>query len=317
MTTSGRPDPARGGQPPPAVPASAGEDFTLGSADGTRLHARRWLPAGAPRALLAIIHGYAEHLGRYEHVAAYFAGRGYAVYAVDLRGHGESEGARVRVRSFAEYLEDAGALFEYACSQHQGVPPFVLGHSMGGGIVALSLVTRPPDARGFILSGPVLPNPQTSLLKRIGAAIVERIALTLGRLAPGFGLRTLDAATVSRDPDVVARYDSDPLNYRGKVPAGTAAAMIRAVRAIERRAGRITQPLLIAHGGADALASPDGSRWLYERAPSADKTLRVYDGLYHEVLNEPKREQVMADMAAWMDARVSRDVEADAASAAG
>jgi alpha-beta hydrolase superfamily lysophospholipase len=293
------------------------EDVALGSADGTRLHARRWLPPGAPRAVLAIVHGYAEHLGRYEHVAAYFAARGYAVYAVDLRGHGESEGARVRVRSFAEYLDDMDALLGYARAQHPGAPLFVLGHSMGGAIVALSLVTRPADARGFLLSGPVLPNPQASLLKRIGAAVVERIALVIGRIAPGFGLRTLDAAMVSRDPGVVARYDSDPLNYRGKVPAGTVAAMLRAVRAVERRVDRVTQPLLIAHGGADALASPDGSRWLYEHAPSADKTLRIYDGLYHEILNEPEQEQVMAEIASWMDARLAGDERTETASAAG
>jgi len=293
------------------------EDFALGSADGTPLHARRWLPPGAPRAVLAIVHGYAEHLGRYEHVAAYFAARGYAVYAVDLRGHGESEGARVRVRSFAEYLDDVGALLSYARAQHPGAPLFVLGHSMGGAIVALSLVTRPADARGFLLSGPVLPNPQASLLRRIGAAVVEHLALVIGRIAPGFGLRTLDAAMVSRDPGVVARYDSDPLNYRGKVPAGTVAAMLRAVRAVERRVDRVTQPLLIAHGGADALASPDGARWLYEHAPSADKTLRIYDGLYHEILNEPEQEQVMAEIASWMDARLAGDERTETASAAG
>jgi len=125
----------------------------------------------------------------------------------------------------------------------------------------------------------------------------------LGRFAPRLRLRKLDAASVSRDPEVVALYDSDPLNFRGKMPAGLVASMIRAGRVMEQRMDTVDDPLLIMHGTADALTNLEGSRELYRRAASADKTLKLYEGLYHEILNEPEKEQVLADIAGWLDAR--------------
>jgi alpha-beta hydrolase superfamily lysophospholipase len=277
---------------------------TFETAAGQQLFERHWLPEGQPRAHLVIVHGYAEHSGRYEHVAAYMTARGFAVHALDLRGHGQSGGERVLVRSFEEFLDDVDAFLDRVRAQSGARPIFLLGHSMGGTIVALATATRRPDVRGVLLSG--------ALLWAGGGwwqSLMLRVMSLLGRLFPRLRLRELAAETVSRDPAVVAKYDSDPLNYRGKIPAGTAGAMAGAVRGIERNKASIASPLLIMHGTADALTDPEGSRRLHERAGSADKSLKLYEGLFHEILNEPEQRQVMDDIAAWMDARLGESRE--------
>lgn len=265
--------------------------------DGLRLFERSWLPDGEPKGVLCIVHGYAEHSGRYDYVGNWLAQRGYAVHALDLRGHGRSEGDRVFVRSFNEYLDDVDAFLALVRARHSGTAPWLFGHSLGGSIVALSAVTRRPDVRGLLFSGAVLAAAAGT------PRIVTRIMLLLGRFVPRLRLRKLAAATVSRDPEVVAWYDADPLNFRGKMPAGLIASMIRAGRVIDERMETIDKPLLIMHGTEDVLASPEGSEALYQRAASTDKTLKLYPGLFHEILNEPEKDQVLADIAGWLDAR--------------
>jgi lysophospholipase len=193
-----------------------------------------------------------------------------------------------------EYLDDLDAFLDRVGLD--GRPRFLLGHSMGGTIVTLSAVTRAPETHGIILSGPAL---------TAGGAprLMTRVLLLLGRFFPSIRLRQLDASTVSRDPAVTAAYDADPLVDRGKMHAGTLAAMLRAMRTIERHVPRLHWPLLVMHGTEDRLASPHGSRTLHERASSQDKTLRLYEGLYHEIFNEPEQDMVLAELAAWLDAR--------------
>jgi alpha-beta hydrolase superfamily lysophospholipase len=197
-----------------------------------------------------------------------------------------------------EYLLDMQAFLARVRERAGAQPMFLLGHSMGGAIVALALCVDPPGVRGVLLSGAVLP-----VDGGFGSRIQRWIALALGKLAPRLPTIKLKSSDVSRDPHQVAKYDSDPLNYRGRIRAGLAAAMTRAVDRIKHDAPQITMPLLIMHGAADALASPDGSIAFHERIASADRTLKLYDGLYHEILNEPERDQVIADIASWMDAR--------------
>lgn len=275
---------------------------TFETADGHHLFARHWAPDTPPRAELVIVHGYAEHSGRYEHVAEFMTGRGYAVHALDLRGHGQSDGDRALVRSFAPLLDDVDLFLSRVRERAEGRPIFLLGHSMGGTTVTLDAATRRPDVRGLVISAAVLETGTGGIWR----SLMARLMIAIGRVVPKLGLRALASDTVSRDPKVVALYDSDPLNYRGKIPAGTVGAMMRAVRAIDSRMPAIALPILILHGTADALTDPEGSRRLYEHVGSKDKTLKLYDGLFHEILNEPEQRDVMEDVVTWMDARCER-----------
>lgn len=266
--------------------------------DGLRLYERGWLPAERPRGVVLIVHGYAEHCGRYAHAGDYLASNGYAVYAYDQRGHGRSPGRRAAVASCAEYARDLDAYAAIVRGRHDGVPLFLLGHSMGGLVVTLALIAKTVELRGAVLSGPVLP------ADGFGARVAERMILIIGRIAPGLPLVKLKAADVSRDESVVAAYDSDPLTYRGRLRAGMAAAMTRATRHVRAHRGDVTAPFIIMHGGDDRLATPEGSRALHAAAASSDKTLRIFDGLYHEIMNEPERAQVLDELRAWLDARI-------------
>lgn len=268
------------------------------SANGVKIFEQRWAPEGGPKAAVLLVHGYAEHSERYAHVAEALTGRGYAVEAFDLRGHGRSEGRRVLVRSLDEHLADLDGMLARVRQRYPALPVFLLGHSMGGAIVTLFTIRRTPDVRGVVLSGPGISSPKKT------PRAIQGLLLVIGRLFPRLGLRKLEAGEVSRDPEVARRYDSDPLVYRGKMPAGTLAALIRAGREIHARMEEFSAPsLLLLHGSADSLTDPEGSRELAERASSPDKELKLYEGLYHEVFNEPERNRVLADLVAWLDAR--------------
>lgn len=272
------------------------EEDAFTTSDGLRLLERRWMPQGKARAHVVVLHGYAEHSGRYAHAGARMAQHGYGVHALDLRGHGRSDGPVALVRSFSEYLADVRALMARVGERHAGEATFILGHSMGGAIASLYAIVDRPRVAGIVLSGPALGAAH-------GPGIVARAMLVAGRIAPRLPMVRLDAAAVSRDPGVVLRYRNDPFVYTGRVRAGLVAAMIRAARHIDDRVHHITLPLLIMHGTEDKLASHHHSRAFHERASSADKTLRLYDGLYHEIFNEPERDEVLADMIAWLDER--------------
>lgn len=269
---------------------------TFPARDGLTLFEQRWLPEGGVRAVVAIIHGYAEHSGRYRHVAEALTARGYAVEALDLRGHGRSQGERAVVRSFGAFLSDLRLFLGRVAARHPATPLFVLGHSMGGTIVALYAVVDRPDVQGIVLSGPGL------VAKGRGARVMGTLFAVVGRFAPGLQLAQLEARTVSRDPAVVAAYDADPLVYRGKMRAGMLRAFYFALDRIGRDMEFVAAPLLLLHGTADELTEPQGSSQLYERAMATDKTLKLYEGLAHEVLNEPEKDTVIGDLLAWLDA---------------
>jgi alpha-beta hydrolase superfamily lysophospholipase len=273
---------------------------TFRAADGLELAERAWLPESETKAVLVIIHGYAEHSGRYEHVAERLVAAQYAIYALDLRGHGLSEGDRAVVRSFDQYISDVAFFLDRVRSRHPDLPMFIVGHSMGGLIVSLYLTKRPAGLAGAVLSGPAVKAPGGG-----AAHIGEWVFRAIGRLFPGVGVATLDSSKVSRDPAEVEKYDADPLNYHGKMKAGLVGAFSKAIRTLEKHAPKIDLPVAIFHGGADGLADPEGSRILHERVSSQDKTLRVYDGLFHEIFNEPERDQVLSDVIAWLDEHVA------------
>ncbi len=267
-------------------------------AGGVRIVYDTWTPQGAPRAVVVLAHGLGEHARRYDHVARRFADAGLVTYALDHRGHGRSGGKRVLVRDISEYTADVDTLVSIATREHPGVKCVVLGHSMGGGIVFAYGVERPDNYDMMVLSGPtVAAQDQVSAPMRLAAKV-------LGRIAPGLPVQELDAGAISRDAAVVAAYNADPLVYHGKIPAGIGRALLGVGETMPRRAPALTAPLLVVHGSDDRLVPVAGSRRLVECVGSTDVQLTVYPGLYHEVFNEPEREQVMDDVVAWIAQRL-------------
>jgi len=262
------------------------------------LYYQAWLPDGEPAAVLLVVHGLAEHSGRYGNVVDYFVPRGYAVYALDHRGHGRSEGARVYVERFTDYLDDLKTFFDMVRGWQPGRKIFMVGHSMGG-TIGLAYATRYQDELdGLILSAAGV---------RPGES-VSPLLITVGKLCstllPKMGMIVLDASAISRNPAVVAAYDNDPLVYRGKVTARLGAELISTMQAFPEQVSGLRLPILIMHGTADRLVDPQGSPWLYEAVGSTDKTLKLYEGCYHEIFNEPEHEQVLADVEAWLQAHL-------------
>ena len=266
--------------------------------DGLNLFEQSWQPVKQSKAVVVIIHGYAEHSGRYAHVAEYLINHGYAVETFDLRSHGKSDGKKTFIRSFDEFLSDVDVFLKRVKERHPNKNLFLLGHSMGGLIASLFVVTRQPELRGLILSGAAV-----KISDDISPLLVK-LSSIIGKILPKLPTIKLDGTAISRDPEIVKKYDNDPLNYRGGIPARTGAELNRATKMIQQQMEAIKLPLLIVHGTADRLADPEGSRQLYERAESKDKTLKLYDGFYHEVMNEPEKEQVLADIVGWINERL-------------
>ncbi|TDH56752.1 alpha/beta hydrolase [Mycobacterium eburneum] len=257
-----------------------------------------WTPDTTPRAVVVLSHGFGEHARRYDHVAQRFGAAGLVTYALDHRGHGRSGGKRVRVNDMSEYTGDFRTLVGIAAHEHPGLPRIVLGHSMGGAIVFAYGVDYPEDYQLMVLSGPAV-----AAQSQVPPPLVVA-AKVLGVIAPGLPVQQLDSSAVSRDPQVVAAYDTDPLVHHGKVPAGVARALVLVGEAMPRRAAAVTAPLLVVHGGEDRLIPVEGSRRLVACAVSTEAQLKIYPGLYHEVFNEPERDQVLDDVVSWLDARL-------------
>lgn len=274
------------------------EEGTFKTNDGLNLFEQRWLPSRPPKAVIVILHGYAEHSGRYAHVADYLVTQGYVVETFDLRSHGKSEGQKTFIRSFDEFLSDVEIFLKRIQERHQGTNIFLLGHSMGGTIAMLFVINRKSALKGLILSGPTL-----KISKDISPFLV-RISSVIGALLPKLPTIKVDGNAISRDPDVVKKYEADPLVYRGGIPGRTGAEFNRATQLIQKQMESVTLPLLILHGTADRLSDLEGSQQLYERAQSKDKTLKLYEGWFHEILNEPGKEKVLADIVEWLEGHI-------------
>jgi len=268
------------------------------SFDGTELYEQAWRPKRDPKAAIVLIHGICEHSGRYTETASFLMGRGYAVETFDLRGHGRSGGIRCYVEEFDEYLEDLDVFLARVMERQPQKPIFLFGHSMGGGIALRHVIFRRPSLRGLMLSAPSV------LIGESVAPLLRRISGILSRLLPKLPAAGIDTSALSRDPAVLERRDEDPHVFQGKIPARTGAELLRICGGILERMSEITLPMLLMHGNADRLADPEGSRRLYQGVGSGDKTLRLYDGLYHEILNEPEKEKVLNDLAEWVDAHI-------------
>ncbi|MCV7154101.1 alpha/beta hydrolase [Mycolicibacterium pyrenivorans] len=269
---------------------------------GVRIVYDTWSPDSgtfpSPRGAVILAHGYAEHARRYDHVAARFGDAGLITYALDHRGHGRSGGKRVHVRDMSEYTGDFHTLVGIAATEHPDLSRIVVGHSMGGGVVFAYGVDHPDDYTAMVLSGPAV-DAQASV-----SPVMVLVAKVLGKVAPALPVEDLPADAVSRDPEVVAAYESDPLVHHGRLPAGVARALIGVSETMPQRAGAITAPLLVVHGEQDKLIPVEGSRRLVECVGSTDVHLKVYPELYHEVFNEPEQALVLDDVTAWIEAKL-------------
>ncbi len=279
-----------------AVPAGvthATETFT--GVHGTKLFAQSWRPAeGEPRGVVVVQHGLRDHGDRYGGFASRLAARGYAVYAYDLRGHGRSAGPRVTVAAFDDYVTDLDTYIASIRAREGAKPPlFVFGHSMGGAIVILWAERHRDALAGLITSAPAI---RIDLPPFMAAA-----TLLAGTLTPNLGQLAPDNSKFSSDPAVEADMGRDPLIYQPPGPVATAAQLVGGIERVWAGVDRLTVPLLLLHGRADQLTAPAGSRDLYQRAPSTDKTLRLYEGHAHDLVHEPG-DQVTPDVIAWLDA---------------
>ena len=260
---------------------------------------RSFTPDDAPpRAVIVLVHGLGEHSGRYDHVVARLVGEGYAVHAVDHRGHGRSDGPRALIENMDDVVAEVDMLVDLAAEAQPGVPVFMVGHSMGGLIALRYALAHQERLAGLILS---------CALAQLDAVPkpLELVGRGLSVIAPRAPLIAIDHTLVSRDPAVVEAYESDPLVHHGKVPARTAVQLADAVAALPSTVSAISVPTLILYGDADALCPPAGSVMLGERIGATDTTVTAYAGLFHEIFNEPERERVLDDLVAWLAARVS------------
>lgn len=265
---------------------------------GKQIFHQSWLPENEAKGVIFLVHGLGEHSGRYMNLINCCVPRGWAVYALDHIGHGRSEGMREYVKSFSDLTGNLNRFLDMVEAWSPDVPLFLLGHSMGGLVSAAFLLERQADFRGAVLSAPLMKPPEnvTPFLLRIGKV--------LSALLPTFRVTGLDGEGISRNKEVVEAYKNDPLVFKGKVTARLGAELIDWMDYVLENAGKITLPLLILQGSADRLVDKEGASLLYNAAGSADKTLKIYDGYYHELFNDIDFERVLDDVCAWLETRL-------------
>lgn len=246
------------------------------------IYYQRWLPEGEAKAILLIAHGFGEHSGRYQNVVDFFLPLGYAMYALDHRGHGRSDGEPVQVGHYSEYLTDLKTFFDLVKAENPAKKVYLVGHSMGAAISTAYAAMHQEELAGLILSGGGIQTDKTPP-RPVGFALHE---------------------TLSRDPAVVEAYVNDPMVFHGTPPTGRDSAMAQMREQLPAMASRIRLPILVMAGYASPLGDGPRSEALFETVSSHDKTLKLYPELMHEIFNEPEHREVLADLAAWLDERV-------------
>lgn len=269
---------------------------TIGGAGGLQIFVRSWRPEGTPRGVVAICHGFNSHSGYYLWVGEQLAAHGLAVYALDLHGRGRSDGERFYLKKLADYIDDVDALIKLAKSREPGLPVVLLGHSAGGVVSCIYTLEHQAELAGLICESFAfrVPAPDFALAVLKG----------LSHLAPHAHVLRLKNEDFSRDPQVVQAMNSDPLIEHETQPTKTVAELVRADERLEKEFPLITLPVLILHGTADKATKPSGSQLFYDTAGSTDKTLKLYEEHAHDLLNDVGKETVMADIQAWIDARL-------------
>jgi alpha-beta hydrolase superfamily lysophospholipase len=263
---------------------------------GLKIFTRTWNPEGDPRAVIVLVHGFNAHSGYFQWAAKQFAAQGLAVYALDWPGRGRSEGERYYINALADVVADIDTLVDQAQAQHPGLPVFLLGHSAGGVASCIYTLEHQDKLAGLICESFAfeLPAPDFAIAVLKG----------LSHIAPHLHTIKLNNADFSRDEAVVAAMNSDPLIADEAQPASTAAELARADDRLRREFPLITLPLLVLHGTDDKATKPSGSQHFYEQAGSQDKTLKLYEGHFHDLLNDLDKEVVMADIEQWIDKHI-------------
>jgi acylglycerol lipase len=263
---------------------------------GLKIFTRAWRPAGRVRGAVVIVHGFNSHGGYYLWVAEQLATSGLAVHALDLRGRGRSDGERFYVQKFGDYVTDLATLVTMVKAREPGLPVFLLGHSAGGVVACLYALDHAGDIAGLVCESFAheVPAPEFALAVLKG----------LSHVAPHAHVLKLKNEDFSRDPKVVAAMNADPLIAHEVQPTQTVAEMVRADERLKKEFAKITQPVLILHGTADKATKPSGSQHFFDKAGSKDKTLKLYDGHYHDLLNDVGKEEVMADIKSWLELHV-------------
>jgi acylglycerol lipase len=283
--------------PVDARPGITIAEETVEGAGGLKIFIRSWLPEAKAKALVVLCHGLNAHSGYYGWAAEQLVGAGYAAYAPDLRGRGKSDGDRFYVDTIEDYAGDVDLAVKLAQSRHPGLPVFLLGHSAGGVVSCIYVLDHPAELAGFICEDFAfqVPGPELAL------AVIKG----LSHLAPHANVLKLHNENFSRDPEAVARMNADPLIANEVQPTQTIAALVRADERLKREFSRISLPVFILHGTEDKVTKPSGSQAFYDAAGSKDKTLKLYEGHYHDLLNDAGKETVMADILGWIAARLA------------
>ncbi|MCA0946822.1 alpha/beta hydrolase [Salipiger pacificus] len=272
------------------------EDFI---SDGNmRIHMRSWAAEGAPRAVVAICHGVNSHGGQYAWTGESLAALGFTVYALDLRGRGLSEGDRYFVEDIADYVADLRGLIAIARERHPGLPLFLLGHSAGGVVSCSYALDYRDEIDGLICESFAFQVP--------APGFVLSAIKGLSHLSPKLGVLSLKMKDFTRDPVALAALEADPLTKGETQPAATVAALVRADERLHDSFEQITLPVLILHGTDDRATVCRGSEYFHAHAGSEDKTLKLYEGHYHDLLNDIGKEQVLGDITDWIEARLER-----------
>ncbi|QJR37489.1 alpha/beta hydrolase [Gemmatimonas groenlandica] len=265
------------------------------SIGGTMIHVRSWRPETAPRGVVVICHGVLSHSGYYGWAAEQLVAAGYAVYALDLRGRGLSDGERFFIHAIDEYLGDVGATITLAKSREPRLPVFLLGHSAGGVISTVYALDHQHDLAGLVCE---------SFAFQVYAPDLAVAALKgLEHIIPHARVLKLPIDGFSRDKDAVAAMKGDPLLANEAQPIGTVAELARAGDRLRKEFPHFTMPVMILHGTADIVTKPGGSQQFFDSAGSTDKTLKLYEGHFHDLLNDVDKELVMADITGWIVAR--------------
>jgi alpha-beta hydrolase superfamily lysophospholipase len=263
---------------------------------GYKIFTRSWRPEKKPRGVVVIVHGFNAHSGQYQWAAEQFVAQGLAVHALDLRGRGKSDGERYYVQKFSDYTDDVGAFIKIVKQREPGLPVYLLGHSAGGVVSACYVLDHQAELAGFICESFAheVPAPDFAL------AVLKGLA----HVAPHAHVLKLKNEDFSRDPAIVAEMNADPLIANEVQPTQTVAEMVRADERLKKEFPTITLPVLILHGSLDKATKPSGSKRFFEMTGSKDKTLKIYEGHFHDLLRDVDKELVMKDIQTWLDARL-------------